>query len=78
MNTIFMNFIDFYRFYRTYRLLLNLIEKISLYQILAYTIHGKIWKSYIRTINLKYQLQHGMENLNYIMDHVLYQIFKNV
>ena len=42
MNTIFMNFIDFYRFYRTYRLLLNLIEKISLYQILAYTIHGKI------------------------------------
>ena len=42
MNTIFMNFIDFYRFYRTYRLLLNLTEKILLYQILAYTIHGKI------------------------------------
>ena len=25
---------------------------------------------------LKYQLQHGMINLNYLMDHILYQIFK--
>ena len=27
-------------------------------------------------INLKYRLQHGMKNLNYLMDHSLYQIFK--
>ena len=47
-----------------------------LYQILAYTIHEKIEKSHIRTINLKYQLQHEMKNLNYLMDHILYQIFK--
>ena len=33
-------------------------------------------KSYIRTMNLKYQFQHGMKNLNQLMDHILYQIFK--
>ena len=27
-------------------------------------------------IDLKYQLQHGMMNLNYLMDDILYQIFK--
>ena len=27
-------------------------------------------------INLKYQLQHGMNNLNYLMDNILYVIFK--
>ena len=25
---------------------------------------------------MKYQLQHGMKNLNYLMDHILYLIFK--
>ena len=45
-----------------------------LYQILGYTIHGKLSKSHIRTINLKYQLQHGLKDLNYLMDHILYQI----
>ena len=39
-----------------------------LYQILAYIIHGKIQKGHIRTINLKYQLQYGMKNLNYLID----------
>ena len=47
-----------------------------LYQILIFTIHGKLLKSHIRIINLKYQLQHGMKNLNYLMDHILYQIFE--
>ena len=47
-----------------------------LYQILAITIHGKILTCHIRTLNLKYQLQHEMKNLNYLMDHVLYQIIK--
>ena len=36
----------------------------------------KYKKSHIRTMNLKYQLQHGIKNLNYLMDHILYQIFK--
>ena len=46
------------------------------YQILAFTIHRKIQKSHTRIINLKYQLQHGTTSLNYLMDHILYQIFK--
>ena len=29
-------------------------------------------------MNLRYQVQHGMINLNYQMDHVLYQIFKRL
>ena len=28
------------------------------------------------TINSKYQHQHGMKNLNYLMDHIQYHIFK--
>ena len=47
-----------------------------LYQILASTIHGKISKNHTRTITLKYQLQHGMKNLNDLMDYILYQIIK--
>ena len=46
-----------------------------LYQILAYTIHEKILKSHTKTINLKNQVEHGMKNLNYLMSHILYQIF---
>ena len=38
--------------------------------------NGKIQKSHWKVINLKYQLQHGMENLNYLIDHILYEIFK--
>ena len=47
-----------------------------LYQFLAFTIHEKILKSHRKTINLKYQLIRGMQNLNYLMDNILYQIFK--
>ena len=49
-----------------------------LYQILAYTVHGKIQKCRSKTINLKYQHQDGMKNLNYLMDHILYQIVKSI
>ena len=67
-----------------HRILLKLADKIDLrrkdkyivYQILAIIIHGKILKSHIRMINLKYQLRHGMNNLNYLMDNILYVIFK--
>ena len=47
-----------------------------LYQILAFTIDGKIYKCHTKIIKLKYQLRHGMNNLNYLMDHILYLIFK--
>ena len=29
-------------------------------------------------MNLKYQLQHGMKSLNYLVDHIRYQIFKAI
>ena len=64
-----------------HRLLLNLLDKINLkkvinmllYQILAFTIQGKIQKD---NTSLKYQLRHGMKILNYLIDHILSQIFK--
>ena len=53
------------------RLLLNLSDKktqrermnMLLYQTLVFTIHGKI----LQTINLRYQLRHGMKSLNNLM-----------
>ena len=36
----------------------------------------KYKKSHTKLMNLKYQLQHGIKNLNYLMDHILYQIFR--
>ena len=47
-----------------------------LYRILLYTISGKIQKIHRKTINLKYQLRRQIMNLNYLMKHILYQIFK--
>ena len=47
-----------------------------LYQILAFTIHEKIQESYIKITNLKHQLQQEMKSLSYLVDHILYQIFK--
>ena len=85
MNTIFMNS-ENDKISDSHRLLLNLTDKmrrtweekinVLLYQILAFIIHGKILKSHIRIINLKYQHQHGINNLNYLTDPSLYQIFK--
>ena len=68
---------------KPHRLLLNLTDTLDLrkdkYIALSnlriyYTLENI--KSYIRTISLKFQLQHGMKNLNYLMDHILYQIYK--
>ena len=42
-------------------------KKVLLYQILVFTILEKTEKAYTTIINLKYQLQHGMINLNYLM-----------
>ena len=39
-----------------------------LYQILASTMHGKIYKSYIKTKILKFQLQHGADGSYYVSD----------
>ena len=61
MDTIFMNS-ENSKTSDAHRLLLNLWDKIELKKsdkyvalsILAYTIHGKTWKSCTKTINLKY------------------------
>ena len=47
-----------------------------LYQFLPYAINGKMEKIHANMINLKNLLRNGMMNLNYLMDHILYQIFK--
>ena len=46
------------------------VSNLSLY----YT--WKIMKNVIEKIDLKYKLQHGMKNLNYLMNRILYQILK--
>ena len=63
------------------RLILNLTDKMSLkgsdeYAALPNLSIYYIWEKYTKTINLKYQRQRGMINLSYMMDHILYQIFK--
>ena len=35
------------------------------------------YKNKTKIINLNYQVYHGMKSLNYLMDHSLYQVFKN-
>ena len=70
--------------YKPYRLLINLKNKINLkvsdkYLVLSnLSMHytQKNIKRHTKTINLKHQLQYGMQNLNYLMDHILYQILK--
>ena len=80
MNTIFMNS-ENSKTADSYRLLFSLLDKINFFkkminmlvcQTLVFTIHGKKLKSHIKIINLKYQLQHGMNSLNYLMDHIRY------
>ena len=43
-----------------------------LFQILAFNIHEKNVK------NLKYQPHHGNKSLNYLMNHILNETFKNI
>ena len=62
----------------TCRLLLNLTDRIDLRRYDKYVALSKLstyytWKN---IKNLKYQLQNGMKNLNYLVDHIPYQIFK--
>ena len=72
MDTIFMNS-ENSKTLEPHRLLLNLSDKINL-KSLYYTL--KNIKSHTKTINLKYQHQRGVINLNFLMDHFLYQISK--
>ena len=44
-------------------------EKVLPYQILAFTSQGKTWKANIKKANIKYQLLHGVINLNNQTNH---------
>ena len=67
-----------------HRALLDLTDKINLKRsdkfIALSNLSMETWKikkkNHIRTINLKYHLQNERKNLNYLMDYILYQIFK--
>ena len=78
MDTIFMNS-ENSRTSDFHKLLLDLSQKelinMLLYEALAFTIHRKIYNSCTKIINLKSQLRHGIKSLNYLMDHILYDIF---
>ena len=54
----------------------ELVKRLLPYQTLVFITNGKTQKAHTITINLKYMHQHGMMNLNYRMDLILYQIFK--
>ena len=60
----------------TIKLDLRIGEKIIALSNLSIYYTWKNIKAHTITINLKYLHQHGMINLNYLMDHILYQIFK--
>ena len=85
MDTIFVNS-ENSKTSVSHRLLINLSHKINfkisdkyvLYQILAYTIQGKIWKSYIKnnefkisalTWNERYELADGSYSIPHIQDY---------
>ena len=68
-----------------HKLLLNLSDKINfkrnynyvaLSSLSIYYTWKKILKSHTKKINLKHQLQHRMNSVNYLMDHILYRMFK--
>ena len=48
------------------------------YQILVCTTREKMLKSHAKTINLKYQLQHGIKNLIYLTDCILHLHFLDI
>ena len=65
------------------RLLLNLSDKINLktsgkYAALSNHIRLKIQKIHTKVISLKYHVRYGMKSLNYLIYHILYQIFKTI
>ena len=67
------------------RLLLNLTNKINLKRSDKYVALSNLsiystWKNFkklYKNNNLKYQRRHEMKSLNYLINHILFQIFKN-
>ena len=67
MNTTFINS-ETSKTSDTHRLLLSLTKKIDCFintlphQIVVFSLHEKILKNPLRTINSKFRLRHGMKN----------------
>ena len=83
MNTTFMNSKNS-EIFNLHRLLLNIIDKINSKKSDKYVAlsnlgiysHGKILKRHTKNDKFKYQLRHGMKNLNYLIDHIWHEIFQ--
>ena len=48
------------------------------YQELVFTTHVRILNSHIKTLNLKYQEQHRLKSLNFLLDIIPYYTFKTI
>ena len=57
-----------------HRLLFNLTDKMNLTKVIKMLLYQILKTS--KTENLKHRLQLGMKSFNYLMIHILYQIFK--
>ena len=84
MDIIFMNS-ENSKTSEPYILILMLTDKLDLRKgeksntlsnLSIYYTWKNIKKNHTIIINLKYKLQHGMINSNYLLDRILYQIFK--
>ena len=79
MNAIFMNS-ESSKTSDPNSLVINIAGRIQSDEYLAlsncYTY--KNIKTSKKAINSKYQDQHGMKNLNFLMDHILFPIFKSI
>ena len=64
----------------SHRLLLNVMDKINLKRSGKYVALSNLsiyytWKKkHIKIIDLKYQLQHEIKSLNYLRNHILFQV----
>ena len=85
MDTIFMNS-ENSKTSDPHRLLLNLTDKINLkksdkYIALSNSSIYYTWqnvKTHTQIRHIKYQFQHEMKILNYLMDYIFYQIFRKI
>ena len=83
-NTKWIMFMDSWngKASNSHKLILNLPDKVNLKRSDGYIALLNLsiyytWKN-IKTMNLKYQLQHKRMSLNYLMDQIPYQIFKSI
>ena len=86
MDTIFINS-ENSKTSEPHRLLLNLSDKtnlkrsdkyVALSNLSIYYTWKYIKKGHTKIVNLRYQFRHSINSLNYLMDHILYQIFKTI